>query len=147
MAISPTLRSDDGIVVFTDGSASYKDRSGGWGWIALDNFDTEVTGSGSESDTTVNRMELTAAIEALTTLYDTCGSSDILIYSDSEYVVLGSRDPGRARRKNIDLWNELDEAIELHEYVEWNHVRGHTDSYYNDVADRLAGEARREGIS
>ena len=127
MAISPTLRSDDGIVVFTDGSASYKDRSGGWGWIALDNFDTEVTGSGSESDTTVNRMELTAA--------------------DSEYVVLGSRDPGRARRKNIDLWNELDEAIELHEYVEWNHVRGHTDSYYNDVADRLAGEARREGIS
>lgn len=140
------LNPKSGVVVFTDGSASYKDRSGGWGWIAIDAQDTEITNSGSEHNTTVNRMELMAVIDALIHLFETYGSCCILIYSDSEYVVLGCRDPNRVRRKNKDLWNKLDAAIRSHEYIEWNHVRGHSDSHYNDVADKLAGEARIKGL-
>jgi ribonuclease HI len=132
-----------GIAVFTDGSSWNKDRSGGWAWVAIDAFGEEEHGCGAESDTTNNRMELTAVVEALSTLADRYGEAEILLYSDSEYVVLGARHKYRARTKNRDLWEQLDDAEALHDMVEWNHVRGHKDSHYNNLADKLAGEARR----
>jgi ribonuclease HI len=134
-----------GICLFTDGSAWTKDRSGGWAWVAFDIHDTEIVGSGSASDTTISRMELTAAVLGLNAVYDDCGSAPVLVYSDSEYVVLGAMNPKRKRRKNVDIWMALDEARSLHSYTEFNHVRGHDTSYYNHMVDEMAGEARRAG--
>lgn len=135
------LSPSKGLAVFTDGSASYKDRTGGWAWIAIDCFDNEVTDSGAVSDTSIGAMELRACVEALTGLSALCGSSEILVYCDSLYVVLGNREPWRNRRKNRKIWDELDDAIKLHQYVEWNHIPGHGE--YDNPADKLAGKARR----
>lgn len=137
------LDASKGIAVFTDGSAWNKDGSGGWAWCAIDAFGTEVFGCGSESDTTNNRMEMTAVVEALTQVRSRWGECEVLLYSDSEYVVLGASDKSRKRRRNRDLWEKIDDAESLHTMVEWNHIRGHGDSYYNDLVDKLAGEARR----
>lgn len=139
------LDNRDGLVVFTDGSAWTKDRSGGWAWVAIDHRDFLFSKHGWASDTTISRMELTAAIEALTHIGTTCGPSDILVYSDSEYVVLGCQNRSRARNKNVDLWDALDDAIDLHDEVQWMHVRGHADDPLNNLADKLAGEARKKG--
>lgn len=101
---------------------------------------------GGESATTNNRMELTAAIEALNALN---GSRKVLLHTDSRYVMNGIRDwlPNWKKRgwktsskkpvKNQDLWQALDAAVGQHE-VEWNWVRGHTGVAGNEEADALA---------
>lgn len=137
------LDPSDGVLCFTDGSAWPNDKTGGWAWLAVDGLDNEVIRCGSELGTSIGRMELTAAIECLNGVLDLCGPCDILLYSDSEYVVLGNNDRTRARRKNVDLWLLLDEAVEAHETVVMEHVKGHSDSYWNNKVDKLAGEARR----
>lgn len=139
------LDSSEGVAVFTDGSADHRDRTGGWGWIAIDVFETFHTASGFRADTTISQMELYAVTNALQTLFDNLGATDVLVYSDSEYVVLGCNNRNRKRNKNKQWWEALDEAIELHSYVQFEHVRGHADSIYNHMADLLAGNARRKG--
>jgi ribonuclease HI len=136
-----------GIAIFTDGSSYCKDRSGGWAYVLLDAFGQSEVGSGHASDTTNNRMELTAAIEGLETVYERHGPCDVLLYSDSEYVVLGLEDPSRARNLNQDLWFDLESAAERHPYVEPNWVRGHDDSLWNNLADELSKSARKEGLA
>lgn len=131
------------IGLFTDGSAYHVDQSGGWAWIAFDTFDEEEFDFGGESETTNNRMELTAWIEGLKSLYRSLGPCDVLVYSDSQYVGLGAMDPGRKRKMNVDLWEDLDSAVARHSYVEFVWVKGHDDSYYNHFVDELAGEARK----
>jgi ribonuclease HI len=138
------LNPSHGLAVFSDGSWSWKDMTGGWAWVAIDHLDNEVSDSGSVPNTRIGAMELTACVEALTSIFKLCGSSDLLVYCDSEYVVRGNKDRTRALKKNSKLWRRLDKAIACHGYVEWNHVRGHGDSYYNDLADKLAGSARKE---
>lgn len=134
-----------GIALFTDGSAWTKDGSGGWGWVAIDAFDGEEHDNGSVGDTTNNRMEMQAWIEGLNTLYDRYGPQIVLVYCDSQ--VVGRGYTGEyARKTNLDLWLELQAAADLHEHVEWVWVRGHGNSKYNNLADKLAGEARRDGI-
>lgn len=136
------LNPSGGIALFTDGSSHYKDRTGGWAWIAIDIFDGEALEIGGTQDTTNNRMEMTAWIKGLQALH-ALGPCEVLVYSDSEYVGLGAMDRTRNRRKNIDLWLELDEAIGLHEYVEFEFIKGHTGHHYNEAVDKLAGEARK----
>lgn len=136
-----------GIALFTDGSCWTGDRIGGWAYLALDTEGNTVTGSDGECDTTISRMELTAPIEGLLAIGLTCGSCDVLVYSDSEYVVLGSNDRNRARNKNNDLWDTLDAVIDSHSYVEFIHVKGHADSEYNHQVDGMAGDARRRAQS
>lgn len=138
------LDASQGVAVFTDGSANHRDRSGGWGWVALDAFEGIHSASGSVPDTTISRMELYAVTNALVTLYEELGAVDVLVYSDSEYVVLGCQNRSRQRHKNKEWWSNLDEAIDLHDLVQFEHVRGHSDHPYNEMADQLAGEARRE---
>lgn len=138
------LDPSQGIAVFTDGSSYYKDRSGGWAYVALDAFNGLHTAAGGESDVTNNQMELQAVIEALTELYAEFGACDVLVQSDSEYVVLGCQDQTRKRNKNQEYWKWLDKAIEKHQHVEFEHVYGHADNMYNEMADQLAGKARRE---
>ena len=103
---------------------------------------------GSEAETTNNRMELKAAIEALNALN---GSRKVLLHTDSRYVMDGINDwmPNWKKRgwktaskkpvKNQDLWQLLDEAISHHE-IEWRWVRGHTGVPGNEDADRLANQ-------
>jgi ribonuclease HI len=136
-----------GIALFTDGSSYHKDGSGGWAYVAIDAFGDEVVGSGSASGTTNNRMEMQAWVEGLNWVFETLGPCKLLVYSDSEYVGLGAMDRTRMRRKNDDLWFEIDSAIDRHKMVEFVWVKGHRDSHYNILADELAGQARRASIS
>jgi ribonuclease HI len=136
-----------GIALFTDGSASYKDRSGGWAWVAIDCFGGEEIGTGHDSGVTNNQMELMAWIEGLEYLSRTLGPVDVLVYSDSEYVGLGAMDRTRKRNKNKGYWGRLDEAVDAHDYVEFVWVKGHHESHYNHLVDELAGNARRAGLS
>ena len=142
------LNNEKGIALYTDGSANYQDRSGGWAWVAVDAFEGFETDSGGETDTTVNRMELLGVINGLWAIHLSHSGSDVLVLSDSQYVVLGCQDPTRARRKNRDLWDDMDKVLDIIEkfggYVEFEHVRGHQGNKYNELADDLAGLARKE---
>jgi ribonuclease HI len=139
-----TLNSVEGIALYTDGSAWSKDRSGGWAWLAVDAFDGEAYNSGGESATTNNRMEMMAWIEGLISIYEGLGPAKLLVYSDSEYVGYGATRPGRLRKRNNDLWDVLDEAVRLHEYMEFVYVKGHSGHLYNERVDQMAGQARVE---
>lgn len=137
------------VEIYSDGACDPNPGPGGW--AALLRFGRhEKTLSGSEAETTNNRMELTAAIRALQALNQPCR---VKFYTDSEYLKRGITEwlPGwRARswkRKggalaNVDLWKELDEALKPHK-VEWNWVRGHAGYPENERVDRLAREASR----
>lgn len=101
---------------------------------------------GGEPDTTNNRMELRAAIEALNALN---GERSVTLYTDSKYVmdginswIIGWKKRGwktanRQPVKNKDLWQALDEAVGRHN-IEWKWVRGHTGDPGNEAADALA---------
>jgi len=101
---------------------------------------------GGEPDTTNNRMELTAAIEALNALK---GDSSVILYTDSKYVMDGIKDwmPNWKKRgwktaakkpvKNKDLWQALDEATQRHK-IDWRWVKGHAGNPGNEKADDLA---------
>ncbi len=103
---------------------------------------------GGEGDTTNNRMELTAAIEALNALKD---SSSVILHTDSKYVMDGINDwmPNWKKRgwktsakkpvKNKDLWQALDAAVARHE-VDWRWVKGHNGNAGNEMADELANK-------
>lgn len=141
-----SLDPSSGLAVFTDGSAYPKDRSGGWAWVAVDAWGGTETDAGPVSDTTISQMELLAVTEALASLFEACGPCEVLVHSDSEYVVLGCNDKSRKRLKNVKWWDNLDHMIKLHQYVAFEHVRGHQDNEYNNLADELAGRARRDGV-
>ena len=101
---------------------------------------------GGARETTNNRMELTAAIEALKALR---GRQEVVLHTDSRYLMDGIREwlPGWKKRgwktaakkpvKNQDLWQALDEVAEKHE-VRWRWVKGHSGHELNDEADALA---------
>lgn len=89
-------------------------------------------------------MELQAWIEGLNRILTVCGESEIAVYSDSEYVGLGAMDRGRNRNKNADLWHELDDAVDRHRYVEFVHVKGHSQDQFNDRVDEMAKAARKK---
>jgi ribonuclease HI len=138
------------VVIYTDGACDPNPGPGGW--AALLRFgrrEKELTGN--DADTTNNRMELTAAIEALNSLNRPC---QVAFYTDSEYLRRGITEwlPNwRARswkRKggklaNVDLWQALDEAIRPHT-IEWHWVRGHAGNRFNQRVDRLARAAIRK---
>ena len=133
------------VKIFTDGACSGNPGPGGWGAI-LRYGETERELSGGEADTTNNRMELTAAIEALNALKRPC---DIVLTTDSTYVKDGitSWIDGWKKRgwknsqkkpvKNEDLWKALDEARSRHT-VEWKWVKGHAGHAENERCDELA---------
>jgi ribonuclease HI len=139
------------VTIYTDGAC--EPNPGPGGWAALLRFgDQEKVLTGSSLHTTNNRMELTAAVEALKALKRPCS---VDIFTDSEYLRRGTTEwlPGwRARswrRKggalaNIDLWQELDAAVRQHK-IEWHWVRGHAGDRDNQRVDRLARQAIPRG--
>ena len=134
------------IEIFTDGACSGNPGPGGWGAL-LRWKDTEKELSGGASETTNNRMELTAVIEALKALKVPCVIS---LYTDSKYVMEGVNQwlPNwkknnwktankKSEVKNIDLWQQLDELLPKHEIL-WNWVKGHNGHVENERVDKLA---------
>lgn len=133
------------VEIFTDGACSGNPGPGGWGAI-LRYGKREKELSGGEAETTNNRMELTAAIEALQALKEPCV---IDLHTDSSYVRDGItawiegwkrngwRTADRKPVKNAELWQALDAARLRHE-VRWHWVRGHAGHPENERADELA---------
>jgi ribonuclease HI len=141
------------VTIYTDGACRGNPGPGGWG--ALLRFGEHVKElRGAESNTTNNRMELTAAIRAFAALNRPCS---VQLYTDSQYVRKGitewlpqwkARDWRTADKKpvkNVDLWQALEREIERHT-VEWHWVKGHAGDPGNERADRLANEAIDEMI-
>lgn len=141
------LNASEGIALYTDGSAWNKNKSGGWAWIAKDAFDGEAQDSGGMRGTTNNRMEMMAWIKGLEAIHQALGPASIIVFSDSEYVGLGAMDRTRKRNCNPDLWAQLDAAVDLHLYVEFAHVKGHSNHHWNEKVDKLAGEARVKSVN
>ncbi|MDQ5884566.1 MAG: ribonuclease [Pseudomonadota bacterium] len=141
------------VVVFTDGACQGNPGPGGWAAILQYN-NTEKMVSGYEPQTTNNRMELTAAVEALRVLKRKCL---VEIYTDSQYVKQGMsawifnwrrngwRTADKKPIKNQDLWMALDELSQNHE-VQWNWVKGHAGHPMNERVDQLAKEALCFGL-
>ena len=136
------------VEIFTDGACRGNPGPGGWGAV-LRSGGREKLLSGESRDTTNNRMELIAAIEALEALRRPCR---VRLSTDSTYLRNGitqwisawkRRDWKTADRrpvKNVDLWKRLERAASLHD-VEWVWVRGHAGHEGNEKADALARSA------
>ena len=124
------------VEIFTDGACSGNPGAGGWGAL-LRHRDTEKELSGAEAETTNNRMELTAVIEALKALKKEC---NITLYTDSRYVMDGITQWLPNWNKNIDLWQELDSLAGRHE-IRWVWVKGHNGHPENERVDKLARDA------
>ena len=134
--------------IFTDGAC--RGNPGPGGWAALLRYrDAEKMFSGAEKHTTNNRMELTAAIEALEQLKK---PMDVVLTTDSQYVkdgitkwISGWKQRGwitsqKKPVKNVDLWKRLDEAVAEHS-VEWKWVKGHSGHVENEMVDQAANVA------
>ena len=133
------------IIIYTDGACRGNPGPGGWGCLLSYNATVKEL-YGSETDTTNNRMELMAAIQALEALKKPC---TVRLHSDSVYVLKGITEwmPVWKKRgwktankqpvKNVDLWQRLDAAINQHT-IEWQWVKGHSGDKGNDRADALA---------
>jgi ribonuclease HI len=154
MQVSSRLHNSDMTVkkidVFTDGACKGNPGPGGWGVILrMGKHEKEM--SGSDPQTTNNRMEMTAVIRALNALTEPC---EVNVCTDSRYVIDGmtkwvhgwqkkgwvnaSKQPVR----NADLWHDLIEAVRRHK-VSWQWVRGHDGHIENERADKLASDAAR----
>src|SRR3990170_7200449 len=136
------------VEIYTDGACRGNPGPGGWGAI-LRSGDHEREIKGAEPLTTNNRMELTAAIQALAALKRAC---NVVLYTDSQYVRKGIlewmpqwklrdwRTADKKPVKNIDLWQALEREIGRHK-IEWHWVKGHAGVPGNERADQLANEA------
>ena len=136
---------NDIVEIFSDGACSGNPGPGGWGAILRYN-DTEKEIFGGEDDTTNNKMELKAVIEALKLLTRPC---NVVVTTDSNYVVKGMtewisgwkrkdwKSSSKSPVKNVELWKELDELSKVHS-IKWKWVKGHNGHYENERADKLA---------
>ena len=133
------------VVIYTDGACKGNPGPGGWGvWLRSGEHEKEMFGG--EANTTNNRMELTAVIEALASLKRTC---DVTLFTDSEYVrkgitewihgwkLRGWKTADKKPVKNAELWKRLEALAALH-HVDWRWVRGHAGDPGNERADALA---------
>ncbi len=135
------------VSIHTDGACSGNPGPGGWGAVLQFNGHTKDLFGGA-ADTTNNRMELSAAIEALTSLTRPC---NIDMYTDSKYVKDGLtswihnwkrngwKTAAKKPVKNADLWQALDEAVQRHT-IKWHWVKGHAGDEMNERADDLANQ-------
>lgn len=131
------------VTIYTDGAARGNPGPGGWGAIIADDVVKEL--GGREDHTTNNRMELTAAIEALKQV----SSGEITVFTDSEYVMKGItlwihswqknnwRTAGKKPVLNKDLWEHL-LGETIGKKIEWKYVRGHFGHKTNERADVIA---------
>ena len=142
------------VTIYTDGACSGNPGPGGWGAILLYGEHKREL-SGYEAGTTNNRMEITAAVEAIRSLKAPCR---IKLHSDSAYLVNafrqnwlvnwqrnGWKNSKKDPVENQDLWRELLAVVQTHQ-VEWLKVKGHADNPYNNRCDELARAAITAGV-
>ncbi len=139
------------VIVFTDGSCLGNPGKGGWAILIIEDNSTKEF-FGSEKTTTNNRMELTAAINAVK---KTKSKKKVKIVTDSKYVKNGIetwinnwkknnwKTSNKQNVKNKDLWIELDTLIQKRN-INWSWVKGHANSLYNERVDLLAKNAAAE---
>lgn len=144
------------VIIHADGACSGNPGPGGW--AATVQFGSEVTVAltGGDTDTTNNRMELTAALSALKYVADSNIKVDsITLRLDSQYVLLGMsswmqnwkyrnwRDAKGQPVKNLELWQAIDHYRSLYgSLIVYEHVKGHSGDKHNDIVDRLAVGSR-----
>jgi ribonuclease HI len=139
------------VIIYTDGACRGNPGPGGWGAVMMfGEHEREIWGG--EGATTNNRMELTAAIEALEALKRPCR---VELHTDSQYLrngitewlhlwkARGWKTFSKGAVKNEDLWRRLDEARRRHE-VDWRWVKGHAGHEFNERADGLARRGLEE---
>jgi len=134
------------IKIYTDGACSGNPGIGGWGVVIVKENSQSVNLYGGMNNTTNNKMELMATIEALKYFSK---KQDLIIYTDSKYVkdgisswinkwkINGWKTANKKPVKNKELWSELDIQIQKHN-INWQWVKGHTGNKLNEKADRLA---------
>ena len=135
------------VIIYTDGACRGNPGPGGWG--ALIKFDTaEKEIFGGCNNTTNNQMELSAAIEGLSTLKEPC---NVELFTDSKYVMDGItqwiqnwkknnwKTSAKKEVKNKELWQQLDQLMAYHQ-VQWQWVKGHSGDPGNETADLLANK-------
>jgi ribonuclease HI len=139
------------VVIYTDGACRGNPGPGGWGAVLIFG-DREREIWGGEMATTNNRMEMTAAIEALLALKRPC---QVELHTDSQYLRNGIsqwlsiwkgrgwRTMSKGEVKNEDLWRRLDAARARHD-VDWRWVKGHAGHPLNERADALARKGMKE---
>ena len=135
--------------IYTDGACTGNPGPGGWGAVIFDQYDKQRNISGSEKNTTNNRMELLAAIMSLKKIKS---NSEVIIFTDSTYVKNGItewmknwkkngwKNSSKKPVKNKDLWVKLDKLCEANS-VSWKWVKGHSTNEFNNLADELATKA------
>ena len=140
------------VEIYTDGACSGNPGPGGWGALLRSGVHEKEL-SGGEHETTNNRMEMMAVIEALKSLKK---SSDVVLYTDSKYVLQGITewmDGWKAKNwktaskkpvKNKDLWMDIDKLVQEHT-VKFIWVKGHNGHPENERADELARLAIPQG--
>ena len=137
------------VVIYTDGACKGNPGPGGWGVLLQAGLHRKEL-FGGELNTTNNRMELTAVIEALRALKRPC---DVALYLDSEYVRKGITDwihgwkakgwktAAKQPVKNAELWQELDHLVSTAGHrIAWHWVKGHAGDPGNEKADELANK-------
>ena len=134
------------ITIYTDGACSGNPGIGGWGVVISESNKEDTFLNGGNDNTTNNRMELTAAIEALKYFED---KQTITLITDSKYVKDGIQSwiqnwkkngwktAAKKPVKNKELWIELDQLISKH-IISWKWVKGHAGNAHNEQADYLA---------
>ena len=140
----------DDIIVYTDGACSGNPGKGGWAALIISQQDEEII-SGSEKETTNNRMELMAVIKSLLKIK----SNKISIFTDSKYVKNGIEDwihkwkqngwmtANKQPVKNKDLWVQLD-SLRENKNIKWQWVKGHSTDRYNNLVDEAAKKAAQD---
>jgi ribonuclease HI len=141
-------KKDSTIEIYTDGACLGNPGRGGWGAVLIYNEHQKKI-SGNERESTNNRMELRAPIEALRLLKK---PSEITLYTDSKYVLEGItkwifnwkkngwKTADKKPIKNVELWQELDAEVAKHK-INWKWVKGHSGNHFNEMVDELARDA------
>ncbi|OGV96310.1 MAG: ribonuclease HI [Nitrospinae bacterium RIFCSPLOWO2_02_39_17] len=136
------------VFIYADGACKGNPGAGGYGVVLKHNNNMKEI-KGAESNTTNNKMELTAAIIGLRTLKEPC---DVTLISDSNYLIQGMikwvnlwmkkdwKTYGKMPVKNRELWEELVKLSKRHK-IEWKWIKGHNGHVENEMADRLANKA------
>ncbi len=140
------------VIIYTDGGCDPNPGPGGWGALLIAENGATKELSGADLATTNNRMELTAALQALRALKRPC---HVDFYTDSQYLrrgiaewlaaweARGWRRKGDKAVENLDLWQALQKEAARHA-ITWHWVKGHAGDAHNERVDRLATAARRK---
>lgn len=129
------------IKIYTDGAYSSLRDQGGWAFVVLSETGEKTeTSFGGILNTTNNRMEMFAFLQSLIWLKEN-GINEAEVYLDSLYVI-NSMIGKYSRKKNLDLWEELDNQVK-NLSIKYNHIKGHSGNKFNDLCDILAVEGSK----